>query len=128
MIPRPGPGRSSSSRSRATSDLRWASSGGAACIGAHQTMRPPGDQGHRHERIGCITRGAAIDGTTWMRSGDVIAGRFEIDHASDSGGRGQVYRGRDIRSEEPVAIKVLHFMGAIELERFARETEVLSSL
>jgi ATP/maltotriose-dependent transcriptional regulator MalT len=41
---------------------------------------------------------------------------------------GQVYRGRDVRSDEPVAIKVLHFTGAIELERFARETEVLSTL
>src|SRR5207248_1726777 len=60
--------------------------------------------------------------------GDVIAGRFEIDHPSDSGGMGQVYRGRDLRSDEPVAIKVLHFIGAIEIERFARETEVLSTL
>jgi tetratricopeptide (TPR) repeat protein len=63
-----------------------------------------------------------------MDRGEVIADRFEIEHPSGTGGMGQIYRARDRRSGEVVAVKVLHQMGPIELERFTREAEVLSTL
>ncbi len=63
-----------------------------------------------------------------MRKGDVLADRFEIEFPSGSGGMGQVYRGRDRSSDQPVAIKVLHRTGPLEIERFSREAELLSTL
>ena len=63
-----------------------------------------------------------------MNRGDVIAGRFEIEDPSGSGGMGQIYRARDRRSGEVVAVKVLHQVGVVEMERFTREAELLSTL
>ncbi len=63
-----------------------------------------------------------------MLKGEVISGRFEVEHLSGAGGMGQVYRARDLRTGEPVAIKVLYQMGSLEIERFAREADVLSNL
>src|SRR5262245_46865116 len=63
-----------------------------------------------------------------MQSGDVISGRFEIEHLSGTGGMGQVYRARDLETGESVAVKVLAQTGAIEMARFAREAELLATL
>jgi len=63
-----------------------------------------------------------------MLKGEVISGRFEVEHLSGAGGMGQVYRARDLRTGEPVALKVLYQVGPLEIERFAREADVLSNL
>jgi hypothetical protein len=60
-----------------------------------------------------------------MRPGDLIAGRFTIDHLAGFGGMGRVFRAHDERGE-PVAVKILHRPG--EEARFAREAEVLAAL
>lgn len=62
------------------------------------------------------------------RSGEVIAGRFTIEHLAGSGGMGQVYRARDRRSGRLVALKVMHDAERLELERFAREARILATL
>ncbi len=64
-----------------------------------------------------------------MSPGDLLADRFEIEQLAGSGGSGRVYRARDLRTGEAVAVKVLH--GAeidAYAERFAREARVLSVL
>ena len=64
-----------------------------------------------------------------MSPGDLLADRFEIEQLAGSGGSGRVYRARDRRTGEAVAVKVLH--GAeidTYAERFAREARVLSVL
>jgi eukaryotic-like serine/threonine-protein kinase len=63
-----------------------------------------------------------------MQKGEVISGRFEVEHLSGAGGMGQVYRARDLQTGEPVALKVLYQVGAVEIERFAREAELLAGL
>ncbi|APR80060.1 Adenylate cyclase [Minicystis rosea] len=63
-----------------------------------------------------------------MQKGEVLDDRFEIEFPSGSGGMGQVYRGRDRSSDLPVAIKVLHRTGPLEIERFSREAELLATL
>jgi eukaryotic-like serine/threonine-protein kinase len=62
------------------------------------------------------------------RSGDVIDGRFTIEHLAGSGGMGQVYRARDLRSGGHVALKVMHDAEKLEIERFVREANVLATL
>lgn len=63
---------------------------------------------------------------------EIIAGRYEIGPAIGAGTTGTVYRGHDLQSKEPVAIKVLHtdiLLNAPELlERFRREGEALRRL
>jgi eukaryotic-like serine/threonine-protein kinase len=63
-----------------------------------------------------------------MRSGEVIAERFEIEHAVASGGMGQVYRARDRLSGALVAVKVLSFATAGGPARFAREAQALAAI
>ena len=64
-----------------------------------------------------------------MQPGDVIADRFEVEQLSGAGGMGEVYRGRDRLSGDPVAVKVLAeaARGAHE-QRFAREAAILAEL
>jgi eukaryotic-like serine/threonine-protein kinase len=62
-----------------------------------------------------------------MRTGDLIAGRFEIERLASSGGMGAVYRAIDRRTAQPVALKSLH-RPDIGLDRFEREAEVLAEL
>ena len=71
--------------------------------------------------------GAALARLTMLK-GEVISGRFEVEHLSGAGGMGQVYRARDLSTGEAVAIKVLYQVGALEIERFAREAELLATL
>ncbi|WP_437585786.1 protein kinase domain-containing protein [Sorangium sp. So ce1000] len=63
-----------------------------------------------------------------MRASDVVEDRFEIERLAGSGGMGDVYRARDRRSGEPIALKVLHRASVRELRRFAREAEALLAL
>lgn len=63
-----------------------------------------------------------------MQCGDTIAERFTIERLADEGGMGVVYRGTDVTTGQPVAIKVLHTRGADSASRFAREAAVLSEL
>ena len=67
-----------------------------------------------------------------MEDSHLIAGRFELGYFIREGGVGRVYKGRDTRSGEPVAIKVLRpevIVDAPDLvERFRREGEVLRGL
>ncbi len=71
-----------------------------------------------------------------LSSGQIIAGQFALVKTADSllgrGGTGQVYQGTDIRSGEPVAVKVLRpDLVADQPElvaRFVREGEALRQL
>jgi WD40 repeat protein/DNA-binding SARP family transcriptional activator len=71
-----------------------------------------------------------------LSNGQIIAGQFALIETADNligrGGMGLVYRGTDIRSGEPVAIKVLRpnlVVGQPELvARFVREGEALRQL
>jgi anti-anti-sigma regulatory factor len=63
-----------------------------------------------------------------MRVGDLIAERFELEHLAGTGGMGAVYRARDRRSGERVAVKSLSDPGGRHTERFLREAEVLATL
>ncbi|WP_437274861.1 protein kinase [Sorangium sp. So ce375] len=59
---------------------------------------------------------------------EVVEDRFEIERFAGSGGMGDVYRARDRRSGEAVALKVLQSASAADLRRFAREAESLVAL
>lgn len=63
-----------------------------------------------------------------VASAELIDGRFQIDAEVASGGMGTVFRGRDLQSEEPVAIKVLQLTGSADAERFAREAALLAQV
>ena len=58
----------------------------------------------------------------------VIAGRFVIDHQAGAGGMGTVYRATDRVDGSRVALKVLHSRQPLDVERFAREAEILADL
>jgi len=62
------------------------------------------------------------------RSREVIDERFTIEQLAGFGGMGQIYRARDRRSGSLVALKVMHDAERLELERFAREAQVLATL
>src|SRR5215210_3364670 len=63
-----------------------------------------------------------------MRSGDVIAGRFEIDRQVAAGGMGRVYRAHDKLVGNDVAIKVVLDEEQDPDPRFAREAVVLAEV
>src|SRR5262245_66668667 len=63
-----------------------------------------------------------------MNAGDLVAERFEIEKLAATGGMGDVFRARDRRTGEVVALKVLHGPGARYAARFAREAQVLAEL
>lgn len=61
--------------------------------------------------------------------GSLFANRFEIQRTAGSGGMGTVYRATDRYSGDTVALKLLHTdEGHGEMERFAREAQLLSEL
>ncbi|WP_438038692.1 serine/threonine-protein kinase [Sorangium sp. So ce128] len=62
-----------------------------------------------------------------MQAGDIIDGRFCIEHLAASGGMGAVYRARDQETGEAVAIKLLTTESAQHLVRFAREAHMLAT-
>jgi eukaryotic-like serine/threonine-protein kinase len=63
-----------------------------------------------------------------MRLAEVLSERFEVQQQVGAGGMGQVFRGRDLASGEPVAIKVLSDTRGQRPERFAREALLLAEL
>jgi hypothetical protein len=63
-----------------------------------------------------------------MRPGDVVAERFEILREAGSGGMGVVYKAHDRQAGAEVALKVLREMEGATGDRFALESELLSTL
>ncbi len=64
-------------------------------------------------------------------SGDLIAGRYELEELVGSGGMSTVFRAHDRQLERPVAIKILHERFADEddyVERFRREARAVAQL
>jgi len=61
---------------------------------------------------------------------DVLAGRYQRGEVIGRGGVGNVYRGRDLSSDQPVAIKVLEsqYHGTRVEQRFLREGEAMQKL
>src|SRR5262245_5034008 len=62
------------------------------------------------------------------RSREVIDDRFMIEQLAGFRGFGQIYRARDLRTHTLVALKIMHEAERLELERFAREAQVLATL
>ncbi len=58
----------------------------------------------------------------------VIAGRFALEHQAGAGGMGTVYRAIDRIDGKPVALKILHSRQPLDVERFAREAEILADI
>ena len=68
---------------------------------------------------------------TVMNRSQIIANRFSLGQLIGQGGMGHVYKGHDLQTNQPVAIKVLKPVltnASNLLERFAREGEALSRL
>ena len=65
-----------------------------------------------------------------LKKGDLFAERFAIEEEIAKGGMGTVYRAVDRRSDEPVALKLLHVNQGSnnEADRFEREARVLADL
>ncbi|UQA63043.1 serine/threonine-protein kinase [Polyangium aurulentum] len=61
-------------------------------------------------------------------SGAFVDDRFEIEMLAGAGGMGSVYRARDLRTGEPVALKILHDPDPANLERFTREAQLLEAI
>ena len=78
---------------------------------------PPKD---RPKRVGLELSEAAL------RSGFVIAERFEIQERVGAGGMGFVYRALDVVTGQLVALKIAR--GQSDVERFAREAASLASV
>jgi hypothetical protein len=66
--------------------------------------------------------------TASMQPPSVIDGRFTLEAQSRRGGMGTVWRARDLRSGQAVALKLLHLAGTEEAERFVREGAFLADL
>jgi hypothetical protein len=60
--------------------------------------------------------------------GDLLAERFVIERRAGSGGMGTIYRARDLRTQETVAIKVMASGHDANANRFARESVMLAEL
>src|SRR5215831_4141204 len=63
-----------------------------------------------------------------MELGTMLGERFEIEQQIRSGGMGEVFRGCDRLTGEPVAIKVIAESRGHRTARFAREVELLAEL
>jgi eukaryotic-like serine/threonine-protein kinase len=58
----------------------------------------------------------------------VIDGRFLLEGESRRGGMGTVWRARDLRTQQAIAVKILHDHGPDQVERFLREGALLADL
>lgn len=63
-----------------------------------------------------------------MLIGDIIDDRFELLACAGIGGMGTVYRARDLRTKELVAVKVLQEDSDGTVARFTKEAQVLATL
>jgi eukaryotic-like serine/threonine-protein kinase len=63
-----------------------------------------------------------------MRPGTIIADRYEIVQLAGVGGMAEVYRGRDKRNGQRVALKILLDHQSADKHRFEREISALSTL
>ncbi len=63
-----------------------------------------------------------------LQGGNVIDGRFVVEHEFAAGGMGRIYRGLDRHTGSPVAIKVVYETEAQVLARFAREASILAEI
>jgi serine/threonine-protein kinase len=63
-----------------------------------------------------------------MGLGDVIAGKYEVEHLLGSGGMGEVFAARHLELGQRVAIKVLHHRGPTATQRFLREARTSANL
>ncbi|MFO0682619.1 MAG: protein kinase [Sandaracinus sp.] len=63
-----------------------------------------------------------------LSPGTLVAERFRIEAEAGAGGMGVVYRAHDLRSDQPVALKILAELGPVEAARFAREGTLLAQL
>lgn len=63
-----------------------------------------------------------------MKSGDVLAGRFEVGALAGKGGMGRVYRAYDRTQQTFVAVKVLAENSSKQAARFDREMNILADL
>jgi eukaryotic-like serine/threonine-protein kinase len=63
-----------------------------------------------------------------MFAGTVVGERFTLERRAGAGAMGTVYRARDRRSGEVVALKVMEAGGPASAERFVREAEILAAL
>ena len=66
-----------------------------------------------------------------MKTGEVVAGRYQLEHLLGVGGMSSVYRARDSVLERVVALKVLHEQFSHDrdyVERFRREARAIARL
>src|SRR5438874_520832 len=70
----------------------------------------------------------SADNLAAMQSGDVVAGRFEIERLAARGGMGSVYRARDRHTGEAVAVKLATGQGDAQSRRWAREASLLAQV
>ena len=61
-----------------------------------------------------------------MKPGIIVAGRFVLERQAGSGGMGAVFRAQDRLDGSIVALKILHSRQPLDVERFAREAEILA--
>ncbi len=62
------------------------------------------------------------------QTGSVLDGRFALEAEHKRGGMGTVWRASDLRTHQPVAVKILHVTAAELAQRFAREATLLADL
>lgn len=66
-----------------------------------------------------------------MRTGSLVAGRYQIERQAGAGGMGAVYRALDTETATIVAVKILRtdvLYGRDDVQRFARESSLLAEL
>lgn len=68
-----------------------------------------------------------------LKEGQVLAGRFAVESLAGTGGMGAVYRACDLKTKQPVALKILRVqqrepLSQADVDRFAREARVLAEL
>ena len=63
-----------------------------------------------------------------MRAGEIVAGRYEVESRTGTGGMGVVYRARDRETSATVALKLVREQEIESVDRFSDEIELLARL
>lgn len=63
-----------------------------------------------------------------LRPNSVLAARFRIDSFARRGGMGAIYRGVDLETDRPIAVKTMDRLAHHSAARFAREVSILAEL